>query len=218
MLKVTIDTRETGQKLQELASTLKDARPLFKVIAGILASETEENFAAEGRPHWAPLSRATVKNRLRRNKGGSALKILQDRGLLAASISTDYGADYAMVGSNVAYAAIHQFGGSIHHAARSVRVRLRTDKRGRLLRQGDKGNVNASGKGRAVFAKDSHKQARETWHHAAAWQVNIPARPFLPFYGAAENATLQPETEKTILDAIIRGLRAEDSNQRPLSG
>ena len=202
MLKVTLDAGETQQKLQDLAGTLKDARPLFKVIAGILEKETEENFAAQGRPHWVPLSSATVRNRLRRNNGGSVLKILQDRGILAGSISTDYGSDYALVGSNVAYAAIHQFGGTIHHAARSIRVRLRTDKAGNLLRQGDKGNAKSSGKGLAVFARDSHKQVRETWHTAEAWQVNIPARPFLPFYGSPENATLQPETEKTILDAI----------------
>ena len=202
MLKVTLDAGAAGQKLQELAGTLKDTRPLMKVIAGILESQTEENFAVEGRPHWVPLSAATLKSRMKRNNGGSVLKILQDRGILAGSISTDYGSDYAMVGSNVKYAAIHQFGGTIDHAARSVRTRLRTDKQGNLLRQGDKGRS----KNLAVFAKDSHKQARETWHTTGAWQVNIPARPFLPFYGNAENATLQSETEKTILDAITEML------------
>ncbi|GHU47399.1 hypothetical protein AGMMS50289_22520 [Betaproteobacteria bacterium] len=198
MFKVTLDDAQVQQKLQELAGKLKDARPLFKVIAGILESQTEENFAAQGRPHWVPLSAATVKSRMKRSKGGSVLKILQDRGILAGSISADYGSDYAMVGSNVKYAAIHQFGGTIHHAARSVRVRLRTDKQGNLLRQGDKGNS----KNLAVFAKDRHKQARETWHTTGAWQVNIPARPFLPFYGSFDNATLQPEAQNTILDAI----------------
>jgi phage virion morphogenesis protein len=199
MIPITISVEVDGdvpQRLQALADRLADARPMFQEIAGILEHETEKNFEAQGRPHWVPLAEST--KRARRRRGDTVMRILQDHGILAGSISSDYGQDYAQIGSNVAYAAIHQFGGTIHHAERSVRTRLRTDKKGNLLRQGDKG----SAKGRAVFAKDSHKQARETWHHANAWQVTIPARPFLPFYGSPDNATLQPEAERSILDAI----------------
>jgi phage virion morphogenesis protein len=195
---IEVDNGNVARRLQALAGRLADARLMFREIAGILEHETEENFEAQGRPHWVPLAKSTVRARTKRNKGSSVLKILQDRGILAGSISSEYGQDYAQIGSNVAYAAIHQFGGTIDHAERSVRTRLRTDKKGNLLRQGGQGRS----KNLAVFAKDSHKQARETWHHANAWKVTIPARPFLPFYGSADNATLQPEAARSILEAI----------------
>ncbi|MDR2030768.1 MAG: phage virion morphogenesis protein [Azoarcus sp.] len=109
---VELDSGEVRRRLGEVIARVSDARPLMRAIAGILEAETEKNFADEGRPHWAPLAKSTEKARMRRNNGSSVLKILQDSGRLAASISTDYGPDHAKIGSNVVYAAIHQFGGT----------------------------------------------------------------------------------------------------------
>ena len=138
------------------AQQLADATPLFRSLASLLEAETEANFAAQGRPNWVPLSAATRAERLKRNKGGSVLKILQDSGILAASISSSYGADFALVGAGGAakdYAAIHQFGGTVDVPAHSVKTRLRTDAKGGLVRQANHKNL-------AVFAKDSHKRVR----------------------------------------------------------
>jgi phage virion morphogenesis protein len=146
-IRVELDSREVQRRLGEARAALADATPLMRRIAGILEAETEANFAAEGRPYWTPLKAATRKARLKRNNGSSVLKILQDSGRLAASISTNHGPDHAQIGSNLVYAAIHQFGGTSAHAT-------------------------------------------------------IPARPYLPFSGPATSATLQPEAERNILDAI----------------
>ncbi|MDR1063063.1 MAG: phage virion morphogenesis protein [Azoarcus sp.] len=197
-IRVDLDSSKVRRRLGDVLATLADATPLMKRIAGILEAETEANFAAQGRPHWAPLATSTKKARLKRNNGSSHLQILQDSGILAASISTDYSPSHAQIGSNVAYAAIHQFGGTIAHDARSQKVRLRTDAKGSLLRQGKSGRK----KNLAVFAKDRHKRARETWHQVDAYTVTIPARPYLPFMGSPTSATLQPEAERSILDAI----------------
>ncbi|MBS0476840.1 MAG: phage virion morphogenesis protein [Proteobacteria bacterium] len=202
MIEIEINSRDVQARIEAVASKLEDMRPLFQRIAGVLEHETEANFAAQGRPHWVPLAKATIAARMKRNKGSSVLKILQDSGSLAASISSDYGADFAVVGSNKAYAAIHQFGGTIDRAPYSTRVRLRTDRKGNLIRQGDEG----SAKGRAVFARENgakaHKQFRETWHTVDAYQVTIPSRPYLPFTGTSAGATLQPEAAQSVLDAI----------------
>ncbi|CAM5457128.1 hypothetical protein TMEC54S_03486 [Thauera mechernichensis] len=205
MIEIELNSRELEARIDAAAAKLTDMRPLFQRIAGVLEQETEANFAAQGRPSWAPLSKATIAQRMKRNNGGSVLKTLQDSGTLASSISTVYGADFAQIGVGGAardYAAIQQFGGTIDYAERSRKVRLRTDAKGNLVRQGDM----SSAKGRATFASDRHKRVRESWVSVGAYQVTIPARPYLPFTGSGPAAELQPEATRSILDAITRML------------
>ncbi len=205
MIEIQINSRDVEARLEEVAAKLDNMRPLMQRIAGVLEYETEANFAAQGRPSWAPHSKATLAKRLKRNKGSAVMKILQDRGILASSISTAFGSDFAEIGVGGAardYAAIHQFGGTIDRAPQSRKTRLRTDAKGNLVRQGDEG----SAKGRASFAKDRHKRVRETWSTVGAYQIDIPARPYLPFTGSGASARLQPEAERSVLDAISRML------------
>lgn len=204
MINVHIDASQATPKIADAIALLKDGRPLFQRIAAALEAQTEANFAAEGRPPWVPLSRRTIAERTKRARG-STLQILQDRGILAASISSDYGADFALIGAGGAareYAAIHQFGGTVHHAAHSRQVRLRTDAGGELLRQG----TDARKKHLAVFAKDKHKRVKAAWATVDAYDVTIPARPYLPFTGTSASATLQPEAQVAILETIERML------------
>ena len=82
----------------------------MKNIAGIFASATEDNFAEEGRPDkWIDLSEVTKKQRKKIGKYPG--QILQVSGQLASSVNTYYDDDSAIIGSNLAYAAIHQLGG-----------------------------------------------------------------------------------------------------------
>lgn len=205
MLTPDINAGLVKKRLAEAIELLKDGRPLFQRIAATFEAETEQNFAAQGRPTWVPLSKATIAERTKRNKGSSVLKILQDRGILAASISSDYGPDFALIGAGGAakdYAAIQQLGGTIERAPYSTKVRLRTDAKGKLVRQGTEGRT----KNLAVFAKDGHKRARESWHAVDAYKVTIPARPYLPFKGSGTSAELQPEAARSVLDAVTRML------------
>lgn len=197
MIEVKVDG-SAAQRIEHAARQLGDASLLFRAIAGALETETEANFAAQGRPPWVPLSAATRRERLRRNQGSSVLKILQDRGILAASVSSQFGRDFALVGAGTPYAAAHQFGAKIDMPPKSVQTRLRTDAKGNLVRQGTGG---------AVFAKDAHKRARSTWSTVEPHSITIPARPFLPFAGSAASATLQPEAERSVL-TIVNGFLA----------
>lgn len=199
MIIVQINAGVAEAKLGALARQLEKPRSLFQAIAQLLEHETESNFETQGRPSWVPLAASTVKARAKRNSGGSVIQILQDRGILAASVSSDYGDDFALVGANTPYAAIHQLGGTINRAPYSTKVRLRTDAKGDLLRQGANSKL-------AVFAKDSHKQVRESWHEVGAYAIKIPARPYLPFKGSAESGILQPETERKVLDLVSKML------------
>jgi len=143
MIKITIDDRKVQTLLKDLQGRLKDMSPVMKKVAGIMHDAVEENFEKEGRPKWKPSIRAL-------KQGG---KTLQDTGQLASSISSRYDRNSAQVGTNKAYAAVHQFGGGI--PALTI-----TPKNAKALKI-----PTAQG---FIFRKKARLPAR-----------NIPARPFL---------------------------------------
>ncbi len=109
-IEIQLDNKEVERALLEVAQKCEDMRPLMKNIAGIMADSTEENFAQEGRPDkWQELAESTIKKRTK--TGHYPGKILQVEGQLATSITTYYDNESAIIGSNLAYAAIHQLGG-----------------------------------------------------------------------------------------------------------
>ena len=75
-----------------------------------MSTATEDNFKDEGRPEkWVDLSETTKKQRQKIGKYPG--QILQVSGQLASFVSTAYDDNSAVIGSNLAYAAIHQLGG-----------------------------------------------------------------------------------------------------------
>lgn len=109
-IEIKIDNKEVLTRLQELASRGENLRPLMKNIAAIMSTATEDNFKDEGRPEkWVDLSETTKKQRQKIGKYPG--QILQVSGQLASSVSTAYDDNSAVIGSNLAYAAIHQLGG-----------------------------------------------------------------------------------------------------------
>ena len=109
-IEIKLDNKEVERALLEVAQKCEDMRPLMKNIAGIMADSTEENFAQEGRPDkWQELAESTIKKRTK--TGHYPGKILQVEGQLATSVTTYYDKESAIIGSNLAYAAIHQLGG-----------------------------------------------------------------------------------------------------------
>lgn len=190
-LHVKIDDAAAQLALDSLARAGGNLRPVMHDIAEVLASETEANFAAQGRPRWTAL-----KNPSERRQGG---QILQDSGQLAASITTEVSDTEAVIGTNKVYAAIHQFGGKIERGAAGGTVRLRTDAKGQLLRQGDKGRAANL----AVFAGAHHKRAVERSYSHEGYDIDMPARPYLPI---TADGDLQPEAREEVLDTVMRHL------------
>jgi phage virion morphogenesis protein len=98
---VTVNDAELQNLFATVISRITDMTPVMRKIAGVMADSVEENFAREGRPTtWRKSHRAT-------RDGG---KTLQDTGRLAASISQRYTNRTAIIGTNVAYARMMQFG------------------------------------------------------------------------------------------------------------
>ncbi|WP_410499697.1 phage virion morphogenesis protein [Chitinibacter sp. S2-10] len=101
MIQIEIDTSRLETLFDRLARAAASPAPLMRNIADIMLDAVEENFAQEGRPRWQGL----------KPPGRSGGKILQNSGRLAAGITPSSDANSAKVGTNVKYAAIHQFGG-----------------------------------------------------------------------------------------------------------
>lgn len=121
-------------------------------------------------------------NRLRGSVTASGPDIVGDSIIISA------------IGSNVKYAAIHEFGGVIHIAARSVTVKLRTDARGNLVRQMGHPRL-------AMFAGSTHKRFKSVKSESPAHDITMPERsPFrtgirecLPAYGRRVSAAMLAE-------------------------
>lgn len=86
---ITVESAVVEAALDRLARAARDLRPAMRDIGGLLEKETDDNFRAQGRPHWKPLSQATILNRLMgkdregRSKGISS--VLRKDGDLRAS-------------------------------------------------------------------------------------------------------------------------------------
>jgi len=99
--------------IQRTLARLNDGYPLMNAISIDLLKATEDAFAREG-PGWPALAPRTMAAR---EAAGKRLpqRILQLTGVLAASITRRASQDEAAVGTNLAYAAIHQLGGLAGH-------------------------------------------------------------------------------------------------------
>ncbi|WP_253566523.1 phage virion morphogenesis protein [Burkholderia cenocepacia] len=170
MIEIEIDESRFDAAMARVQALMRDASPITALISESMMGAVEENFAQQGRPKWLGLSPKTLKRR--REEAGTG-KILQRSGRLAGSVVPSHDATSARVGTNVVYAAIHQFGGSIQRHPMSGYVRLRKDRNGMLLRQADHPHL-------AMFAKNGHKRVKVVkWTRTQGWTIKIPARPFL---------------------------------------
>lgn len=115
---------QVQRALARLEMAQHNLTPLMGAIAGVLADAVEDAFAqqadpATGRP-WAALSPYT-QQRIVGGRPRGAGPILQLSGSLAASISSEWGPDYALVGTNKRYAKTHQFGAARGAFGRTAR-------------------------------------------------------------------------------------------------
>lgn len=103
--------------LDDLGAVMRD-RAIPRVMAAALLSATEQAFEKQADPEtgkgwkaWGDPWKAW-----REDHGFVPGSILTLYGDLARSITTDYGQDYALIGSPKVYAAIHQWGGTAEMA------------------------------------------------------------------------------------------------------
>lgn len=106
------NAKEVIKILNEAGKKLKNLTPVMKVAKVFLKNTVDENFETEGKAtgeKWQDWSEKYKKQRIK--MGFSSGKILNLRGHLRRSILSKHSKDWALVGTNLEYAAIHNFGG-----------------------------------------------------------------------------------------------------------
>lgn len=185
---------ELQRQLAEYRRRGNDLKPLERQISAIMHAEVARNFAEHGRdPHWPGLAESTKK---RYAKKGYISEPTLDRRAAGLFHSIHEFVTGAGVSTNKEYAAIHNFGGAIVRHPFSSSVRLRTDAKGNLLRQGAKGLRENL----AVFAKSGHKRAVSKRYTSSGWTINMPQREFMKI--SAEGMS---EIEAAAADFLTRG-------------
>jgi phage virion morphogenesis protein len=196
MAGVQFDIRvDDGQVLRALAAlelAAADLAPAWDGIGSMLVTQSLHHFETQSGPDgakWAPLAASTLRGR-RGRRGTPA--VLQDRGHLRGSITSQPGADGVSVGSNLVYAAIHHFGGTVAKAAHSRQVYFKQSD----IRAGRRRFVS---RGASDFAQ---------WATVGAHDVTIPARPYLPVL--ADGTLPGPVADEVVAilrDHLTAGLR-----------
>jgi phage virion morphogenesis protein len=117
MIDITIDDREIQAALNRMQKASMDLKPAFQEIGELLLLSVKRNFEEEGRPsHWKKSRRAAADSG----------QTLSDKGTLRNSFSYEATGQSLRVGTNIRYAAIHQFGGR-------TRAHTITAKKGKAL-------------------------------------------------------------------------------------
>ena len=102
---------------------------IYREIGQSLLVNIRQGFEAEHSPEgeaWEPLKPATVRQRK-----GDAHPILQRKGRLKKTITWKVGPDSVIVGTNLVYAAAHQFGVTVNRAAGATKLHFRRISRGK---------------------------------------------------------------------------------------
>ncbi|MCC2096556.1 MAG: phage virion morphogenesis protein [Hyphomicrobiales bacterium] len=110
--RVEIEDQDLQAELTRMIAQMGDLRPFHLNVGEHLLNSVDDRFQGQHDPKgapWKPLAPATAAKRVAR--GQVPLTILRARGHLAGSFAYQAGAHQVEIGSNLVYAAIHQFGG-----------------------------------------------------------------------------------------------------------
>lgn len=189
----TFDDREVRLGLGDLRTGVADLQNMLNIAGVLMRASVARTFREEGSPagSWPRLALSTLKNK--KYKAGHKLLIMSGR--LFNSITYTVEGDTLIIGTNVVYAAVHQFGsadrrgGSIGPQARigdrAVEIREHSYTATRRNRSGDKfGTVDRytpdgfkiKGRRRKLVSGINVRQTNVRAHHRFQ---NIPARPYL---------------------------------------
>ncbi|WP_048797451.1 MULTISPECIES: phage virion morphogenesis protein [Serratia] len=137
MIEIKVDVADLQRRMAHMLDWLAHREPLMRDVAAQLHEAVNENFAQQGRPAWLGLKRIEWKG------VNDKHKILQLSGRLISSIVERSDNDSATVGTNVEYAAIHQFGGDIKKAERQHSLYFKRNKNTGALKMSKKRYADA---------------------------------------------------------------------------
>ncbi len=172
---------EIAARLEAAGRVLGDLRPTMSAIGAAMLFSTQRRFetktAPDGQP-WRPLAPRTARERAKR--GRSPADILRDSGRLYQSLTYQVNASGSTAsvewGSNVVYAAIHQFGGTIDVGERTQKIYQAYDAKNDF------------------YDPRFRKKAKSNFERTVkvkAHKITIPARPYLGINDADREAIIE---------------------------
>lgn len=167
-IRVEVHSAEVEALLARIAAVGADATPFMREVGQYLLSATERRFETARGPGgvpWQRLSKRTARERIK--KGYGTTNILKRSGDLKNSIAIGGAivtADSVEIGTNVPYAAIQQFGGTIKREAHTQTIYQHYDAKSDTFDQ------RFRKKEKSNFARDVA---------VGAYEITIPARPYL---------------------------------------
>lgn len=184
--RIEFDHKEALAVITQAVAALNDPQPMFKDIGGYLMMAHRQRFDQQVSPDgiaWQALSPRYLK-RKKKNRD----KILRLDGRLANDLRYQNSDTELLFGSNMAYAAIHQFGGTIDMPARSQQAYFKQAKNGTIGKR---------------FVKKTKSNFAQ-WVTIGAYKIKIPARPWLGVSAEDESELLR--ITRKYLDRVIAGL------------
>lgn len=196
-IEVKITDAVVRQLLAEIQQRTGNLTPAMKIIGQIVRSSVVKNFESEGRPTpWKKSKRAD-------KKGG---RTLTRSGRLMKSITSKAGQSSVEIGTNLAYARIHQLGGSVNHPARERVIHFRRNTVDLFANPDDANRQLRMTNGKTLYfrkkAGAGFSRANKRAHYAMkistdAYTITMPKREFL---------MVQPEDWREIESALVEHL------------
>ncbi|MBK4631872.1 phage virion morphogenesis protein, partial [Enterobacter hormaechei] len=113
------------EALRAAADLMRSPAPMFRDMGEYMLIALDERFESQSAPDGTPWQALSPAYQRRKRKNQDKILVLD--GYLKNTIRYQASDDELAVGSNRAYAAIHQFGGEIQIAARSQQAYFRHD-------------------------------------------------------------------------------------------
>lgn len=191
-ISMSVKCDELLRVMERIANKLNDPQPIMEKLGAMAANEVRRNFTVGGRysspedpiggeKKWKPLSKTTIE--IKKSQGNSGpYTILKDTGRLSSSIVSKATKDTVTVGTNMVYAALHQFGAKAGQFEMLVKAHIRKRKvtGSELLKSGKPGKIKQMTINTSVKAHMRKSPA-------------IPARPFM---------NIHPESLEIIIQTL----------------
>ncbi|KQO53073.1 phage virion morphogenesis protein [Methylobacterium sp. Leaf85] len=175
-IKIEIADADIAAAFKGLVAAGGDLVPVMEDIGAALLFSTQRRFEAQAGPDgqaWAPFAPSTLKRMPDRRKPA---QLLRDRGRLYSSLTFDAQTDAVEVGTNLAYAGIHQFGGDIPIPERQGSATFVIVAKGAgKTKDGRRVGSRLRFARARTRAKSKHTKAFTVPAHS----ISIPARPYL---------------------------------------
>lgn len=203
---VQVDAGGVTLGLNKLALLFVQKKDLMEAIGMSQLRSIYKTFADEGSPahSWMPLSPRTIRRNPR--KYGAGHKLLIDSGRLRNSIGVKATQNSVVIGTNLVYAAVHQYG------SRDFGFGARTAEQESALTKGhasysylrlDRVHYGKSGGHRRRIAGPRNAKRVTVPGQLFGYHQNIPPRPYLVFRPE------DPERLRKMVETYVRNSAGE---------